>query len=367
VKPDQDAAASPIVQALDTAFRYLRWLALLLAVLYLASGVRTVRPEQQAIVLTLGKVSKVQTSGLLITWPYPIDEVIPVATREARRLEVTAFWHRLPGARRGGDVSDPLSPDAVFAEEYVPDKIDPTREGYCITGDSEIIQVQVAVKYRISDPVDFRLGLAPPRPPKKDEKKDREVRHGEDLLRNAMMTAVTHSVGEMTIDEAQGRRAELSRRIQMRLQRRLDADPVKSGVKVETVELVQLHPPRHVIRQFQDVTKAMMERTALEKKAERDAVDRVKKAEADAMSIVMNAEDTAIRLREEAVGQAKAFRNLLVEYRKNPVVVASRLYRETIEEALRLAQVRAVTIGPDGKTTLITDFILVEPEEEPKR
>ena len=65
MRREPDVTAPPIVQALDTAFRYLRWLALLLAVLYLASGITTVRPDQEAIILRLGKYSRVVPSGFL--------------------------------------------------------------------------------------------------------------------------------------------------------------------------------------------------------------------------------------------------------------------------------------------------------------
>lgn len=331
-----DAKTPPIVQAFDTLFRYLRWLALLMAVLYLATGITSVQPGEQAIVLTFGKESKVEDSGLLLAWPYPIDEVVRVATGESRRLEVKELWKLLPGLEQADQSADPLSPEITYSQELVPETIDPLREGYCITGDKDILQAYVAVKYRIDDPVDYALRQTDP----------------EALLTDVTMTALTHVLGGVTVDVALNQRDLIARAIARFIINRLAG--AESGIKVESVELVQLHPPRHVIKEFREVVKAEIEVSQKVAKAKADAQRLIKRAEATTSITVAAAEADAKNLREQARGQAEAFSDLLDEYRKNPAVVGPRLYREAIGDIQSAGgRIRVIKAVPGGVTTIV--------------
>jgi len=340
-----DAQAPPIVQALDTAFRYLRWLALLLAVLYLVTGITFIQPDEQAIVLTLGRFSRVKSEGLLLAWPYPIDEVVRVATQESKRLDVDDLWHPLPGMRVGGETKDPLSPDYVFAMEVVPVTINPLREGYCITGDREVLQAYVTVKYRVTDPVAYALGYTDP----------------EGVLRNAVLAAVTRTLAEMPADRALKRGEErvplAQTTIRSRIQRRLDdlrQDHEELPViTVETVDLAYLHPPRHVFGEFQKVKEAESKARHEQLKAEAERIAQKAMAQAETLDIITAAENYAARLREEASGKAEAFRKLRAEYRKSPVVAGFRMYREAMEQVQAVAQVYGVSVVPGGRATVV--------------
>ena len=73
----------------------LRFLHLLIAgglLIMLASGVKTVKPDEAAVVLRFGRLvgttraDQIHGPGLLLAFPYPIDEVVRVAVRQVKEL-----------------------------------------------------------------------------------------------------------------------------------------------------------------------------------------------------------------------------------------------------------------------------------------
>jgi len=332
-----DPHAPPIVQAFDTAFRYLRWLAVLMALLYLFSGITSVQPGEKAIVLTFGRVSRVKTSGLLLAWPFPIDEVERVATGESKRLEVKDLWKALPGLQSGEQSVDPLSPNYVFPDEYIPEQIDPQREGYCITGDEDVLQAYVAVKYQVEDPVQYALGNTEP----------------EAVLRSVVLAATTHAMAGVGVDYALANRAVLAERIRSFVRDRLEQ--AQTGISVENVELIHLHPPRHVIKEFQDVVKANIERQTRVGQAKADKQTREAQARVQRTSMITDAETEAQHMLQEARGEAEAFTDLVAEYKRAPTVVAARLYRETLEKVFKNVDLRTINAVPGGETIVVID------------
>jgi len=283
--------------------------------------------------------------------------VVRVATEEAKSLDVDDLWHALPGMRVAGEARDPLSPDYVFAMEVVPTTIDPLREGYCITGDREILQAYVVVKYRVTDPVAYALGFTDP----------------EAVLRNAVLAALTRTLAEMPAD-----RALMEERItlgQMTIRRRVQSrlDGLRRGneelpaITVETVELAYLHPPRHVYEEFRKVMEAQSKARQEELRADAERIARIANARAEALDIITAAENYAAGLREEATGKAKGFHALRAEYRRNPAVAGFRMYREAMDEVFAVADVHAVTVIPGGKVTVVVGGLERKPkrEEEP--
>src|SRR4030042_6819989 len=81
-----DAAGKSLSEALRISFIILKIIIIVLVVVFLASGFRTVEPDEQALVLRLGKIHGIGEGrligpGLHWVFPYPIDKIvkIPVA------------------------------------------------------------------------------------------------------------------------------------------------------------------------------------------------------------------------------------------------------------------------------------------------
>ena len=122
------------VDTLTAVTKYLRILVVIVILGICLSGVRVVKSGNVALVIRCGKLvgdtreEQVHESGLLLAFPYIIDEVITVPTSEVMEQSVSTYYH-----------------DSVF-----------TKNGYyVITGDQNLAMMSASVKYVVSDPVAY--------------------------------------------------------------------------------------------------------------------------------------------------------------------------------------------------------------------
>ena len=128
------------IAIINTAIRYCKWLIVILVALICCSGIRVVNNYEVAVVLRFGRLvgdtreEQVKEPGLLLAFPYVIDEVIKVPVGKVHEVSITTHA---------------ASADPTYAE------IEDT--GYVITGDENIIHIDATLKYQISDPVEYAL------------------------------------------------------------------------------------------------------------------------------------------------------------------------------------------------------------------
>jgi regulator of protease activity HflC (stomatin/prohibitin superfamily) len=111
------------------------------------SNVRQIDPQSRAVVLHFGALDRIQNAGLLLAWPQPFEQVIllPAADRVIeRRVENLLRSDEALKADRVASFAVPLS-DALAGS------------GYLLTGDAGVVQLDVRVFYKVSDPYDFVL------------------------------------------------------------------------------------------------------------------------------------------------------------------------------------------------------------------
>jgi membrane protease subunit HflK len=111
--------------------------------IWLATGFYTVGPAQQAALRQFGEFQHFEGEGLHWYYPAPIGTRNVVSVTNTRQLEV--------GFRSGDDGN---SPPRVVAEEAL-----------MITGDENIVDVQVVVQYRVSSLRDFLFSVDDPGDP----------------------------------------------------------------------------------------------------------------------------------------------------------------------------------------------------------
>ena len=81
-----DARTRALAEALQSSFKVVRVIMVLLAVAFLGSGITTVESGHQALKLRFGEFKESLEPGLHFAWPYPIDEIvqIPITIRKTR-------------------------------------------------------------------------------------------------------------------------------------------------------------------------------------------------------------------------------------------------------------------------------------------
>jgi modulator of FtsH protease HflK len=316
--------SGPVLRSFELGLAYLRWGVLALAAAYLLSGLVVVRSDEVAVVLRFGALAggtpatAVLHSGLHYTLPRPIDEVLRVKVEKVYELEIYDLHFRRPG-------NDQPSRSRRKT-------IDPVQEGYALTGDHNVVQIDMVARYQISDPVAFALYQASPEP----------------LLRDAIMAATVRTMGEVEVESVLSEgRSQFVIHVVQRAQERLDGGG--SGLDLVSLEVTDLTPPRQVQAEFEQVQNAFIDMETQVKEARKLREEEVPLAEASRDQALREAQGYAAELLGRARGDAGVWRELYAEYRKNPQVVRTRVYLESIEASLpNSGRLRWVPPPPNG-------------------
>jgi membrane protease subunit HflK len=267
---------------------------------WLATGVYIVAPDERGVVLRFGKVVRETDSGPHYRLPWPIEQVIKPAVTQIRKDEV-------------GFRTVDVGPPARYRE------IDD--EALMLTGDENIVKLEFIVQYKIrSDPkgvTDFLFN----------------VRDPQGTLRAVAEAAMREVVGRTDID---GVLTEGKERVQADAQKVLQAilDHYAAGIEIVTVKLQDVGPPDQVSDAFKDVISAQQDKERLINEAYGYANDVVPKARGEAAQLINEAEGYREAKVLEATGTAQRFVALEREYAKAKDVTRRRLYLETMEDVL---------------------------------
>ncbi len=277
---------------------YLAWLP---AGLVLLTGVfssfYTVSPESVAVVQRFGRYLDTTEPGLHFKLPWGIDRTTIVPVRRQLKLE---FGFGTPGATN----------DFQHSQE-------PDLERDMVTGDLNAAEVEWVVQYGISEPQEFLFN----------------VRESEATLRDVAEGVMCEVIGDRTVDEVLTfGRAE----IETDALARMDAlmKTYHMGLRVEQVQLKNVHPPRPVQGSFDEVNRAQQEREQVINQANGAYNQVIPKAKGLAAQRVSAAEGYALQRVNQAEGDVARFRELLAEYEKAPAITKQRLYLETMGEVL---------------------------------
>jgi membrane protease subunit HflK len=295
---------------------------------WLASGFYTVAPGEQAALRTFGRFTGTTEEGLHWFWPSPIGRRDIVAIAQTRRLEL--------GFRSGAGGS--------AVAQTVPS------ESLMITGDTNIVDVQAVVQYRIVDLPKFLYEVDDP------GEQDRGIPRGHPdgrTLRDVTETALREVVGQRAIDDVLTTEKELvQQETLLRMAELLSR--YNSGIQVQQVLLQNVNPPSQVRAAFEDVVKAREDKERFINQAQAYQASQLPQAIGQAVQIVREAEGFKQGRIALATGQAAGFRELLEGYLTSPDITRQRLYLEAMEEIL--PGVSKILVDP-GTTTGVVPFL----------
>lgn len=271
---------------------------LLIALLFLWTGIYTVPPESVGVVQRFGAYSKTVEAGLQFKIPYGVDSVQLVPVRRQQKMEF--------GFKSGVAVTN------RFQESQQPEL-----ERAMVTGDLNAALVSWVVQYRVSDPRQFLFAVADP----------------EETMRAAAEAVMREVVGDRTVDEVITiGRQEIETETQLRLQR--VALAYKLGLSIDHVQLKDVNPPREVQASFDEVNQAQQERERLINVANGEYNKAVPRARGEAARKISEAQGVALQRVNEAEGDAQRFTAVFTEYQRAPEVTRQRLYLETMGKVL---------------------------------
>lgn len=305
--PDLD---DMIRQAQDAVRRYLPrgggkgmlLLGLVVVAVWAASGFYRVQPDEQGVVMRFGAFDRTAPPGLNYHIPWPIETVTTPRVTRINRVDI-------------GFVG---SPEAGIVTGRVPPARDVLAESLMLTGDENIIDIDVAVFWRIRDAGEFLFNT---RNPESTVKSAAESVMREVIGRTPIQPALTEARAQIEQEVLRGTQAIM--------------DQYRAGIEITQVQLQKVDPPAQVVDAFRDVQRANADRERLRNEAESFRNDIIPRARGEAERLVQEAQGARESQIARARGEAARFSSVLTAYQAAPDVTTRRLYLETMEEILR--------------------------------
>jgi modulator of FtsH protease HflK len=255
----------------------------------------TIDEQERGIVLRFGKYVTTLQPGLNFRFPRPVEKVLKVNVGQVRSV---------------------------------------THKAIMLTQDENIIDVELAVQWRIKDPTAYKFNVYAP----------------DATLHQATESAVREVIGKSELDfvltEGRSQIAQSQQKLVQQIM-----DDYNTGILILGVEMQPAKPPDEVKAAFDDAIKAREDEQRL-----------VNEAESYRNDITPKARGSAARLREEsnaykasviakAEGEANRFNQLLTEYERAPEVTRQRLYLDAIESVL--ANTNKILLDTKGSNNLM--------------
>ena len=258
-------------------------------------GYFQVEPDQQAVILRLGRYQRTVGPGPHFRW-LGIEKVEMRRVTASRELE---FGYRTLDS----------GPPAVFEDR--------PHERRMLTGDENIVNLEFALQYRIAALREYLFNVEDP----------------ENAIRDVAQAAMRAVVADRPIDDVLTTdKAAIEKEAKDLTQLRLDA--YGAGIEIQGIQLQDVEAPDAVKEAFAEVVNAKQDRQRAILDATGYAEKVVPEARGEAEEMLNQARAYSASRILRARGDAKRFSELLGAYRKARQVTRTRLYLETLEEIL---------------------------------
>ena len=251
--------------------RVVWWALLAVVLLWLASGIYIVDPEEEGVVTRFGKLDRIVGPGPHWHIPTPFEAVQTPKVTEIKRVEI--------GFRT-------VSPGPPARYQHVP------AEALMLTGDENILDAEIIVQYQIQNSENYLF----------------RVRDQHGTVKDAAEAALREIVGNHTIDEALTIGKEIIQdEVRQKLQEILDLYALGLMVLPNGVKLQTVTAPQEVDAAFKDVASAREDRERLIKEAEGYRNDVIPRSRGTAEKQIKEAEAYRIERIKGAKGRRRTF------------------------------------------------------------
>ncbi|MFY9288769.1 MAG: FtsH protease activity modulator HflK [Alphaproteobacteria bacterium] len=267
--------------------------------IWILSGFYQVGSNEAGVVMRFGAFDRVESAGLRYHLPYPIEDVLLPNVTSQNEIQI--------GFRRSGRTADRI--------------VNLPEEAMMLTQDENIINVEFAVFWRVSDINRFLF----------------EIRDPEQTVKMAAESAMREVIGQNKLQFAlTDGRSQIADEARSRLQ--VLMDEYNAGVVITQINLQTVSVPDEVKSAFQDVVNARLDQERFQNEAETHANKVVPEAKGEASKITQQA--LAYRDQKIAIAQGDAdrFKEVLIAYNQSRDVTTKRLYLETMEDILSNAR-----------------------------
>jgi len=380
-------AEKSLSEALGMSFVILKVIMILLVVAFMVSGFKTVGSNEQALRLLFGRIQgvgeeRVLNSGWHWVFPYPIGEIVTIPVKKQIKLTIGNFWY---WENRNDVLGKGPKPRRITS-----DKLNPLREGYCLTrsemrqgpgvGDADtrasrgnadgsdynIVHCKWEIDYQIDNIEQFFSNVLVKEVPPGEIYEKVMIDSTTPLLRSVIENGVVTAMVHYSIDEALQSRDRIPRHVKQLVQKQLD--DIESGIRVTSVQLVDVEWPKQVNEAFeafftasQTSQQAISEARTYAEQALTDTAGQMAEplyqllmaegpqdegeqetrwlqVAGQAQNTIAQAKAYRTKVVEAAKANATYLRSILPEFRKRPELVTQRIYLDTMEQVLQNAE-----------------------------
>ena len=282
------------------------WVVGVLVLLWLASGLYQVQPNEEGVVLRFGAYSETTTPGLHYHLPYPIENVIKVNITQERSINLGV-----------------QEPQNISANTFT--------ESHMLTGDENIVDINLTIVWRVENAKDYVFNMQNP----------------DQTVRVAAQSVLREIVGQsQMMPIISGDRGKVEDETKEELQKVLNE--FGAGIRIVRVKLQKADPPKQVVDAFNEVqrAKADMERFKNEAEAYRNEI--LPKSRGEAAQRLQNAEAYRQAVVNKAQGEADRFLSVYNAYKEGKDVTIKRLYLEAMEKVLGNSDKVIIDSGKSG-------------------
>jgi membrane protease subunit HflK len=270
----------------------------LLVLLAAFTSVHTIAPEEEGVVLRLGKFDRSLPPGLNFIMPFGIETMNKIPVQ--RQLKQEFGFRTVTAGQRTTYSKSPFTDESIM-----------------LTGDLNIADVEWVVQYRIVNSFYYLF----------------RVRNADETLRVMAESVVRKIVGDRTVNEVLTvGRQEIATRAEELLQAM--CDEYENGIRIDQIVLQDVNPPNEVKPAFNAVNQAQQERETLINRADSEYNRAVPRARGEAQEMIQVAEGYAFNRVNDALGEANRFNSIFEEFILAPEVTKRRIYLETMENIM---------------------------------
>lgn len=288
-----------------------KWIVAISVILgYFSTGLYMVEPGQQAIVQRFGKIVKKDIKpGIHYRLPFPFETSTRLSTKRIERLEIGFRTRERFEEEPAAYLWETLHAKGRYEKQF--------DEALMLTGDQNIVDVDLVIQYKIKNMVDYLLSVDAPY----------------DLLRGASEAAVRYIIAKEDIETLLTEKRPL---IESEIKRTLQGylDNYVLGIEVLQVGISEVHPPIEIVPAFRSVANARQDKERSIREAESYLNEVVPLARAEAAKVVEEARAYKISKVDSSEGEAERFLKKLEQYENAEAITLRRIYLETMENVL---------------------------------
>jgi membrane protease subunit HflK len=287
----------------------------MLVIVFLGSGFFTVKEQNKAIKLRLGKPVG-EGEGMLIgpgahfAFPRPIDEVTNIPFSSLQRADSSVGWYLTPEQRARNAPDPPFMPS-----------LDPASTvSYMLTADTNIIHLVATATYRITKPIKYYFDFA----------------DAAGFITNDLNNALVFAASRFTVDDIRSKQpAAFREAVEARMRQLVEQQDL--GITVDSVTPGS-SPPLALKSDFDKVVGASAEHDTTLSKAANYESETLGGARSKKEARVRTADAETARKVGLLGAEMTNFSRYLENYQRNPALVTSLLQTETFKKVWANAQ-----------------------------